>query len=104
MTRKLEKKRRFSCNRVISSHRIMCNASIESSYQVLQYSSSHTDELYSIYEDIMTPQYEKFKIQPCFAQSDSSSHFHSLQGLSGDICKPEVCAFRRFKASLNPGE
>ena len=34
-------------------------------------SSSYTDELWAIYEDIMTYKHEKLMIQPCLVQFDS---------------------------------
>ena len=52
MTPKLKKPDIFACNCVISSHRIKCNTCIESFYEG-HISSSHTDELWAVYEDIM---------------------------------------------------
>ena len=44
MTQNLKKADVFPHNQVISSHKIMCNASIESSHQGLHF-FLHTDEL-----------------------------------------------------------
>ena len=53
MTQKLKKAAIFACNYVISPHRIKCNNCIESFMKGF-ISSSYTDELWAIYEDIMT--------------------------------------------------
>ena len=53
MTQKLKKATVFACNYVISPHTIKCNTCIESFYEGF-ISSSYTDELWAIYEDIMT--------------------------------------------------
>ena len=52
MSQKLKKAHGFACNCVISSHRIKCNTSFESSYEGLYFFFS-TDELGAIYEDVM---------------------------------------------------
>ena len=49
MTQKLKKADIFACNRVISSRRVKCNASIESSYQVLQFIVVHQWALINIW-------------------------------------------------------
>ena len=53
MTQKLKKAAVFACNYVISPHRIKCNTCIESFYEGLHF-FFYTDELWAIYEDIMT--------------------------------------------------
>ena len=53
MTQKLKKADVFACVCVISSHRIKCNISTESFYEGLHF-FFYTDELWAIYEDIMT--------------------------------------------------
>ena len=45
----------FACNCVISSHRIKCNTSFESFYERLHF-FFYTDDLWALYEDIMTCQ------------------------------------------------
>ena len=55
----------FAHNLSISSHRIMCNASIESFIQVF-ISFSYTDKLGAIYGDVMTKKHENLMIYRCF--------------------------------------
>ena len=62
---KTEKANIFAHNRVISSHRIMCNASIESFIQTF-ISFSYTDNLGTIYWDAMTKKHENLMIYGCF--------------------------------------
>ena len=54
MTQKLKKALIFACDCAFSSHRIKCNTSTESFFMKGFISSSYTDELWTIYEDIMT--------------------------------------------------
>ena len=53
MIQKLKKADVFACNCVISSHRIKCNTALKAFMKGF-ISSSYTDELWAIYEDIMT--------------------------------------------------
>ena len=53
MTQKLKKAAVFACNYVISPHRIKSNTCIESFHEGFIL-ASYTDELWAIYEDIMT--------------------------------------------------
>ena len=62
---KTEKADVFAHNGVISSHRIMGNASIESFIQTF-ISLSYTDKLGVIYGDIMTKKHENLMIYGCF--------------------------------------
>ena len=54
---KTEKSRRCVHNWVISSHRIMCNASVKSFIQAF-ISFAYTDKLGAIYGDVMTKKHE----------------------------------------------
>ena len=62
---KTEKSRLFAHNWIISSHRIMCNASYESFTQAF-ISLSYTGKLGAIYEDVMTQKHENLMIYRCF--------------------------------------
>ena len=64
MTLKL-KKADFLLITVISSHRIMCNASIESFIQAF-ISFSYTDKFGAIYGDVVTKKHQNLMIYWCF--------------------------------------
>ena len=61
MTQKLKNSDGFAHNWAISSHRIMCNASIESFIQVF-ISFSYIDKLGAIYGYVMTKTHENLMI------------------------------------------
>ena len=54
MTQKLKKTHVFACDRAFSSHRIKCKYLHWKLFMKGFISSSYTDELWTIYEDIVT--------------------------------------------------
>ena len=56
------KKLSFLLVTAFSSHRIKCNTATESFFMKGFISSSYTDELWTIYEDIMTYKHENLMI------------------------------------------